>query len=49
MAHTCRPEVRPLAAVQLSLGITHILHGPPMLVDGTSFGLVIYNHADMSV
>ena len=24
-----------------------ILHGPPMLVDKTNFGLVIYNHANI--
>ena len=23
-----------------------LLHGPPMLVDNTNFGLVVYNHAN---
>ena len=31
-----------------SIDIFETLHGPPMLVDKTNFGLVLYNHADFN-
>ena len=38
--------VRGREHITKSRGIKQILHGPPMLVDKTNFGLVFYNHAN---
>ena len=38
--------VRGRGHITKSRGIKQILHGPPMLVDKTNFGLVFYNHAN---